>query len=148
MPRRLLLALLALCLTAHALAHGGLGHWVGGAQGPSHAWLHHEGVAHEHAHGHGHGHGQGDAAQPQLKATPEALAHVLADALGCSPALLCVTQSSAALALYQSTSSRSCRRRQTPGCVQASSTEGRWQSGAKLRQLLQLRLLNALFHLY
>jgi hypothetical protein len=88
MPRRFLLALLALCLTAHALAHGGLGHWVGGAQGPSHAWLHHEGVAHEHGHQHEHGHGHGDAAQPQLKATPEALAHVLADALGCSPALL------------------------------------------------------------
>jgi hypothetical protein len=78
MFRRFVLTLLALCMALHALAHAGLGGLAGEPQSRWHDWLHHEQLAHHHP----------DASEaPQLQATPEALAHVWADAVWCSPAL-------------------------------------------------------------
>jgi hypothetical protein len=79
MFRRFVLTVLALFMAVHALAHAGLGRLSGEPQGLWHDWLHHEQLAHHHP---------GLQDPPELQATPEALAHVLADAVWCLPALL------------------------------------------------------------
>ena len=79
MLRRFVLAVLALSLFLHAVAHAGLGRLGDEPLGLGQAWLHHEQLAHPHPQAH-------EAAL--LQASPEALAHVLSDAVWCSPALL------------------------------------------------------------